>query len=76
MRLSVYKGDPGYRPDVFDLGAIVTVDGVEVKECFTADEELGEAHCYRTPLEVDYSTGDIVSVVKRGVVKIIIPGAI
>lgn len=45
MRSSFRKGDPGYTTRVFGK---VTVDGVAVKKCFTADEELGEAWCYAT----------------------------
>jgi hypothetical protein len=38
MRISVEKGDSGYTKDV--RGVLVFVDGVEVKNCLTADEEL------------------------------------
>lgn len=44
MRLSVNKNDPGYSPKAF--GARVFVDGTEITNCFTADEESGEAFVY------------------------------
>ena len=44
MRSSAIKSDPGYA--TFQPGASITVDGVPVRDCFTADEELGEAWCY------------------------------
>ncbi len=45
MRSSARKSDPGYKN--FVCGSIITVDGVPVARCYTADEELGEAWCYR-----------------------------
>lgn len=44
MRLSVRKDDPGYSPKAF--GARVFVNGTEITNCFTADEESGEAFVY------------------------------
>lgn len=38
MRLSAVLSDPGYRPDA---RAKVYLDGQEVRDCITADEELG-----------------------------------
>lgn len=40
------KDDPGYKTRIYP--AVVTVDGVPIQRCFTADEELGEAWCYAT----------------------------
>lgn len=74
MRLSVRENDAGYSPRAF--GAVVTVDGVEVKHCFTADEELGEARCYADPLRLN-STGDgAQEVMMCGDVVISFPGVI
>lgn len=47
MRLSVISDDPGY-PAFLELkrrgvGAVVTVDGVKVRYCFTADTDRGSA---------------------------------
>lgn len=44
MRVSVRKDDAGYRPDAHDFEAFL--DGQRVEHCFTADEELGEAHVF------------------------------
>ena len=44
-RLSIHKSDPGYSPQAYQ--AKVYVDGKELQHCFTADEELGVAFCYK-----------------------------
>ncbi len=44
MRLSADKDDPGYGPAY--LTAKVLLDGVELKDCITADEERGECLCF------------------------------
>lgn len=44
MRLSVVPSDPGYSLLAFNAKAYL--DGVELKYCTTADEELGVAYCY------------------------------
>lgn len=41
MRVSVLEEDPGYRSDAFAFQP--WLDGVELRDCVTADEELGEA---------------------------------
>ena len=69
MRLSVNKDDSGYCADAF--GATVTVDGILADKCFTADEELGEAHCFVEPLEL--IDGEIKTEIKRGKVVIQLP---
>lgn len=45
MRISVRKDDPGYQANAFDY--CVFLDGKELEQCFTADEELGLAYCYQ-----------------------------
>lgn len=44
MRASTEEGDAGYTKESPSLS--VYLDGVKLTSCFTADEELGEAHCY------------------------------
>lgn len=44
MRISARKGDPSYNYRAHDYQ--VTLDGELLLDCFTADEESGEAHCY------------------------------
>jgi hypothetical protein len=44
MRLSVDENDPGYSPRVFE--ATVKLDGVELRNCITADEEAGYCLVY------------------------------
>ena len=53
MRISVMPDDPGFRPDapLYD----VLLDGDSIRNCFTADDELGEVHVYRTD-----ENGDVV----------------
>lgn len=69
MRMSAHNDDPGFVN--LRVGSTVTVDGVKVEKCFTADEELGEAHCYTVPLEL---VGDeIKTEIKRGKVVIYLP---
>ncbi len=46
MRISVWKDDPSYSPDAKYYRPYL--DGVLLKYCFTADEELGEAWVYQT----------------------------
>jgi hypothetical protein len=45
MRISVDKKDTGYSKSAFLYK--VKLDGEFIDQCFTADEELGEAHCYK-----------------------------
>ena len=69
MRISVNNDDPGYCAEAF--GATITVDEVKASQCFTADEELGEAHCYAVPFQL---IGDkIKTEIKRGKVEIHLP---
>ncbi len=51
------------------------LDGVEVDSCFTADEELGEVHCYIKGLDNRFILNgtEILKEVKRGKVEIILP---
>jgi hypothetical protein len=44
MRISVRKGDPGYKLDAFKHE--VFLDGEKLQRCFTADEETGQAWVY------------------------------
>ncbi len=47
MRCSVRENDPGYRvgADGMAIRYHVTLNGKHIPDCFTADEELGEACC-------------------------------
>ena len=67
MRLSVLRTDPGYDPMEAHL-VTVKLDGVELKDCVTADEELGEAHCYTVD---EYKQQRIE--IRQGKVEIILP---
>lgn len=51
MRKSVKQGDPGYDPEAFKYE--VFLNGVRLEHCFTADEELGEAHVYLSREEAE-----------------------
>jgi hypothetical protein len=71
MRISCRRGDP-----FFDESAVLykpLLNGVELRQCFMADEEKGEAHCY---IENDngelYMDGEEIAwEVKKGTVKLI-----
>lgn len=72
MRMSVRHGDPGMCKEAFR--ARVFLDGAELSNCFTADEEKREAHCYASDasgkLIVD---GDCIKEeIKRGRVEIVL----
>jgi len=73
MRVSTDKNDKGYIYDAYNH--YVFLDGVELKHCFTADEELGEAHCYVVDkddkLVIDDSGENIKTEILKGKVKII-----
>lgn len=69
MRSSFIKGDPGYPNRC--LG-VVTVCGMEVNHCHTADEELGLAWCYLKKLGSKYREGGrLADVCLRGKVVVI-----
>lgn len=76
MRLSVNKEDPGYHPRA--TMAKVILNGVEINSCFTADEELGEVHCFMKGPDnkfiLNASRTELLKEVKRGKVEIILPG--
>jgi hypothetical protein len=59
MRLSVNQDDRGYGPEAFY--AKVFLDGIELKNCVTADEELGEVVLF---------TETAATEVRRGIVRI------
>ncbi len=44
MRKSVRKGDPGYDPEAYMYN--VYLDGVQLYNCHTADENLGICYCW------------------------------
>jgi hypothetical protein len=46
MRISTHSGDKAYMEGKFYAGTRVYVDGIEIRDCHTADEELGEAWVY------------------------------
>lgn len=72
MRMSVRAGDKGYCAEAFR--ARVFLDGVELRHCFTADEEKMEAHVYSTDAAGKLiREGDQVrEEVKRGRVEIVV----
>ena len=72
MRLSVMRNDPGFDLEL-SMVAQVLVDGVDVtSRCFTADEELGEAKCYRLDEFGRYFDAPAVETL-RGRVEIVLP---
>lgn len=44
MRISAIKTDPGYNTEAGQTE--ILLDGIKLDNCYTADEELGEAGCY------------------------------
>jgi len=47
VRISIREDDPGYNLEK-SVRATVFLDGVRLDQCFTADEELGIAACFKT----------------------------
>jgi len=76
MRLSLRKSDPGFSHQAF--GAKALLDGKEVQDCFTADEEQGIVYCYFRNEFGEFvlsDEGDSAKEIElRGEVKIILPG--
>lgn len=79
MRISVNSSDPGYRP--WAMFCKVYLNGEEVKNFVTADEEKGVVHCYtvdkdgRFQFEFCYEH-NIKTEKKYGIVKISVPDSI
>jgi len=71
MRLSIVKSDPGYHPMAQQCR--ILLDGVEIKNCFTADEEEGKVYCYGGHLKRTRSGLAVKKEIKTGKVKIIKP---
>lgn len=73
MRLSASVHDEAYHPQ--SAQAKVTLDGAELRDCITADEEHGLAVCYSTDADGRFmADGDEFRTVNhRGVVKIELP---
>ena len=57
MRLSVKKSDPGYRPDAHQYKPYL--NGVLVKNCFTADEDRGYVLVYKTDENGNYLLNEL-----------------
>lgn len=72
MRISARQDDPGWSPDVRNV--IVLLNGKKVEHCFTADEELGEVHVYKTDYAGNYVYNpyidEIETVFLQGIVEI------
>lgn len=74
MRISVDEKDPGFA-NFRGHATKVLLDGVEVHDCITADEEAGECLCYKDDengkpvLDGD----EIATEIRRGKVQIIHP---
>jgi hypothetical protein len=69
----VRRYDPGFREDTQRFS--VFLDGAEISaDCFTADEELGEAHVFvrdeNGEFKIDYALKEIESTILRGRVEI------
>jgi hypothetical protein len=75
MRLSAKKGDPGYTRSTY--GATVLLDGKEIKDVLTADEEAGYVVVYLRNSEGHFMLNDtrteIVSKSLHGSVQINLP---
>lgn len=74
MRISINEKDRGFHPLAYL--AKVKFNGVEIKNCFTADEERGEAHCYiigESGHSLANRDNEPLKEIKHGKVEIIIP---
>ena len=72
MRISVREDDPGYNPEYMFYE--VLLDGVSLKDCVTADEELGLALCYKKGPDdkyiIDHADDTMVTEERHGKVEI------
>jgi len=75
MRVSIRENDRGFNPRAFDCE--VFIDNEAIKECFTADEELGEAHCFKADdagnLILTADKKRVQEIIRKGVVRIVCP---
>jgi hypothetical protein len=75
MRVSVRIDDPGFRSTSFQCE--VFLDNETIKLCFTADEELGEAHCFKTDDEGNLVLAEdkqsMQTIIRKGVVRVVTP---
>ena len=63
MRLSFLKNDPGYLPDANQY--VVLLDGVEVKNVVTANEEGGAVRCRLDRSDETYVRRGKVEIIRR-----------
>lgn len=68
MRKSINSGDPDYDPSAWKYR--VFLDGVEIFNCHTADDEIGICYCYED-CEVAEDCRGYRTVERRGVVKLV-----
>lgn len=75
MRISADRNDPSFNE--LYLKSKVMLDGVEIRNCITADDEAGECVCFVTDadgrLPPPDAKGNALTEVNRGVVKIMLP---
>ena len=72
MRASVRKDDPGYQTNLGNVR--IFLHGRLIHDCFTADEETGEAYCFVRQNGKLIVNGDgLNTVVLKGKVKIVLP---
>lgn len=67
MRISVIPGDPDYDPQAFRYR--VFLDGVELFNCHTVDDEKGICYCYQH-CDVSESCRGVKTVKRQGVVRL------
>ena len=67
MRKSVIQGDPGYDPDAWRYR--VFLDGVEIFNCHTADDDKGIVYCYQH-CDISESCSGVKTVKRLGVVRL------
>ena len=72
MRISIRDDDSGYKNYNPDLLYTVYADGIKAPNCFTLDQELGFAICYKTDKSgmpfVDKIRQEFEDVVIKGVI--------
>ena len=68
-RISIDRNDPGFRADAFDPVWIVTLDGVELNDCVTADEDDGKVTVYARGPSGEYIKDDTGEAIATTVLK-------
>lgn len=71
MRRSIRRSDPGFNPDVYEC--VIFLNGIEIDDVITADEEQGFLERYCTDEHGDYIPigNELKTEIRHGIVRIL-----